>query len=65
MVGRLAQPEEIGRVVRFLLSDEASFITAEHIVVDRGCGSRTALSSFLKRFQADTNCSLAFNVSIG
>lgn len=36
MFGRLAQPEEIGRVVRFLLSDEASFITAEHIVVDGG-----------------------------
>jgi len=36
MLGRLAEPEEIGRAVRFLLSDEASFITAEHLVVDGG-----------------------------
>lgn len=36
MLGRMAGPEEIGRVVRFLMSDEASFITAAHIVVDGG-----------------------------
>ena len=36
MLGRLAEPEEIGRAVRFLMSDDASFITAEHLVVDGG-----------------------------
>lgn len=36
MLGRLAQPEEVARAVRFLLSDDASFITAEHLVVDGG-----------------------------
>ncbi|ENX57318.1 hypothetical protein F885_03477 [Acinetobacter higginsii] len=36
LLGRLGQPEEIGRVVRFLLSDEASYITAAEIVVDGG-----------------------------
>jgi NAD(P)-dependent dehydrogenase (short-subunit alcohol dehydrogenase family) len=36
LLSRLGQPEEIGRVARFLLSDEASYITAAEIVVDGG-----------------------------
>lgn len=36
LLGRLGAPEEIGRVVRFLLSDEASYVTAAELVVDGG-----------------------------
>ena len=36
LLERLGDPEEIGRVVRFLLSDEASYITAAELVVDGG-----------------------------
>ena len=36
LLERLGRPEEIGRVVRFLLSDEASYVTAAEIVVDGG-----------------------------
>jgi len=36
LLGRLGQPEDIGRAVRFLMSDEASYITAAEIVVDGG-----------------------------
>ena len=36
LLGRMGEAEEIGRVVRFLLSDEASYITAAQIVVDGG-----------------------------
>ncbi len=36
LLGRLARPEEVGRVVRFLLSDEASYVTATELVVDGG-----------------------------
>lgn len=36
MLGRMAEPEEIARAVRFLLSDDASFITAEELIVDGG-----------------------------
>jgi NAD(P)-dependent dehydrogenase (short-subunit alcohol dehydrogenase family) len=35
-LGRIAEPEEIGRVVRFLLSDDASYVTGTAIVVDGG-----------------------------
>jgi NAD(P)-dependent dehydrogenase (short-subunit alcohol dehydrogenase family) len=33
---RLGQPEDIARAVRFLMSDEASFVTGTHLVVDGG-----------------------------
>ena len=35
-LGRLAQPEDIASVVRFLLSDEAAYITGTSITVDGG-----------------------------
>ena len=36
ILGRIGQPEDIGRVVRFLLSADAAFITGQAIVVDGG-----------------------------
>lgn len=36
LLGRLGAPEEIGRLVRFLLSEEASYITAAEIFADGG-----------------------------
>lgn len=36
LLGRLGRPSEIAAVVRFLLSDEASYVTASEIVADGG-----------------------------
>jgi NAD(P)-dependent dehydrogenase (short-subunit alcohol dehydrogenase family) len=41
-LSRVASPEEIARPVRFLLSEEASFITGTHLTVDGGMTSVTA-----------------------
>jgi 3-oxoacyl-[acyl-carrier protein] reductase len=38
-LGRFGEPEDVARAVRFLCSDEASFITGEVLVVSGGLGS--------------------------
>jgi len=40
---RISSPDEIARPIRFLLSDEASFITGAHLTVDGGLTSVTAV----------------------
>jgi 3-oxoacyl-[acyl-carrier protein] reductase len=37
-LGRLGEPEDVASTVRFLCSDEASFITGEVVLVDGGLG---------------------------
>jgi 3-oxoacyl-[acyl-carrier protein] reductase len=37
-LGRLGDPEDIAGAVRFLCSDDASFITGEVLLVDGGLG---------------------------
>jgi 3-oxoacyl-[acyl-carrier protein] reductase len=37
-LGRLGEPQDIAGAVRFLSSDEASFITGEVLLVDGGLG---------------------------
>jgi NAD(P)-dependent dehydrogenase (short-subunit alcohol dehydrogenase family) len=40
---RVSTPDEIARPIRFLLSDEASFITGTHLTIDGGMTSITAI----------------------
>ncbi len=40
---RISTPDEVARPIRFLLSDEASFITGTHLTIDGGLTSITAL----------------------
>jgi NAD(P)-dependent dehydrogenase (short-subunit alcohol dehydrogenase family) len=42
-LARVADPGEIARPIRFLLSEEASFITGTHLTVDGGMTSTTAI----------------------
>jgi len=37
-LGRLGTPEDVAGAVRFLSSDEASFVTGEVLLVDGGLG---------------------------
>jgi NAD(P)-dependent dehydrogenase (short-subunit alcohol dehydrogenase family) len=44
-LGRRARPEELATVVRFLLSDEASYVTGAEIVVDGGLTRHSPLEA--------------------
>lgn len=41
-LGRIGQPEEVARVVLFLASDEASFMTGEYVCIDGGMMAKGA-----------------------
>jgi NAD(P)-dependent dehydrogenase (short-subunit alcohol dehydrogenase family) len=38
-LGRSGKPEEVARVVTFLASDSARYMTGSHVVVDGGLGA--------------------------
>ncbi len=42
-LGRVSSPDEIARPIRFLLSDEASFITGAYLTIDGGLTATTAI----------------------
>ena len=42
-LGRIASPDEVASVIRFLASDEAAYVTGECVVVDGGLSSRLAV----------------------
>jgi NAD(P)-dependent dehydrogenase (short-subunit alcohol dehydrogenase family) len=44
-LGRVCRTEDVARVVRFLLSGDASYVTGQRIVVDGGSSSPTAVRS--------------------
>ena len=43
-LGRMAAPEEIGRVIVFLCSDGASFVTGTSVAVDGGALARGSMN---------------------
>lgn len=47
-MGRVAKPEEIARLVEYLLSDDASFITGSCIAIDGGESSSSLYSPHKK-----------------
>src|SRR4030095_1163051 len=48
-LGKLGDPEDVAGAVRFLCSDEASFITGEVLLVDGGLGMEMTNGSLNRR----------------
>jgi NAD(P)-dependent dehydrogenase (short-subunit alcohol dehydrogenase family) len=43
-LGRLAEPQEVARAAVWLLSDDASYVTGSHIVIDGGVTAKASIS---------------------